>query len=133
MTTVLPKRNTSVEDVFNDIRGTRKTKYINNFWRDLSHNERELQETWSQVKSVMSEGSIPYLYKEIIYVAVSIMNNCNYCIHTHTFAARKAGMSDEIYNELIDVITLANKTNALATAMGSQVDEKFDMSAKGES
>jgi len=133
MTTVLPKNNTSVEDVFNDIRGTRKTEYINNFWRDLSHNERVLRETWSEVKSVMSEGSIPYLYKEMIYVAVSIMNNCNYCIHTHTFAARKAGMSDEIYNELMEVITLANKTNSLAISMGSQVDEKFDTSAKGES
>ena len=81
----------------------------------------------------MSEGSIPYLYKEMIYVAVSIMNNCNYCIHTHTFAARKAGMSDEIYNELMEVITLANKTNSLAISMGSQVDEKFDTSAKGGS
>ncbi len=133
MTTVLPKNNTSVEDVFNDIRGTRKTEYINNFWRDLSYNERELRETWSQVKSVMYEGSVPYLYKEMIYFAVSIMNNCNYCIHTHTFAARKAGMSDEIYNELMEVITLANKTNSLAISMGSQVDEKFDTSAKGES
>ena len=73
MTTVLPKNNTSVEDVFNAIRGTRKTEYINNFWRDLSYNERELRETWSQVKSVMYEGSVPYLYKEMIYVAVSIM------------------------------------------------------------
>ncbi len=133
MTTVLPKNNTSVEDVFNAIRGTRKTEYINNFWRDLSYNERELRETWSQVKSVMYEGSVPYLYKEMIYFAVSIMNNCNYCIHTHTFAARKAGMSDEIYNELMEVITLANKTNSLAISMGSQVDEKFDTSAKGGS
>ena len=132
MTTIDRKSNEKVERVFSDIRETRKTDYINNFWEDLSHNEKQLDETWSQVKEIMSEGKIPYLYKEMIYVAVSIMNNCNYCIHTHTFAARKAGMTEEIYSELMEVILLANKTNALATAMGCEIDNRFDKSIKGE-
>ena len=80
----------------------------------------------------MSDGSIPYLYKEMIYVAVSIINNCNYCIHSHTYAARKVGMTDDQYKELLSVIIMANKTNALATALGTKVDEVFDTSIEGE-
>jgi len=132
MTTVENNKNEKVEIILDDIKKTRKSDYINNFWMNLSHNEKQLEQTWSQVKEVMSEGKIPYLYKEMIYVAVSIMNNCNYCIHTHTFAARKAGMTDEVYAELMEVILLANKTNTLATAMGCEVDKKFDISSEGK-
>jgi AhpD family alkylhydroperoxidase len=80
----------------------------------------------------MSEGEIPYLYKEMIYVAVSIANNCNYCIHSHTYTAKKAGMTDVQYKELLSVILMANKTNALATALGTQVDDVLDTSKEGE-
>ena len=113
MTTVTSKNSLLSHKVFDDIKKTRNTNYINNFWKDLSHNDEELHNTWSELKSVMSEGEIPYLYKEMIYVAVSIINNCNYCIHSHTYAARKAGMTDVQYKELLTVILMANKTNAL--------------------
>ena len=132
MTTVIRKNSDLVEDVFHDIRETRDTKYINNFWKDLSHNEEELSETWKNLKTVMSEGSIPYIYKEMIYIAVSIINNCNYCIHSHTYAARKKGMTDDQYKELLGVIVMANKTNALANALGTKVDEIYDTTIEGE-
>jgi len=132
MTTVLPKTSDLIEEVFDDIRESRDTKYINNFWRDLSHNEEELSETWNNLKAVMSEGSIPYIYKEMIYIAVSIINNCNYCIHSHTYSARKLGMTHDQYKELLSVILMANKTNALATALGTKIDEVFDTSTEGE-
>ena len=132
MTTVTPKNSALSQQVFDDIKKTRNTNYINNFWRDLSHNDEELYNTWSALKSVMSEGEIPYLYKEMIYVAVSIANNCNYCIHSHTYAAKKVGMTDVQYKELLSVILMANKTNALATALGTQVDDVLDTSKEGE-
>jgi len=132
MTTVTPKNSELTKKVFDDIRETRNTKYINNFWRDLSHNEEELSETWKKLKNVMSDGSIPHIYKEMIYIAVSITNNCNYCIHSHTYSARKLGMTDDQYKELLSVILMANKTNALATALGTKVDEVFDVSVEGE-
>jgi len=132
MTTVTPNNSALSQQVFDDIKNTRDTNYINNFWRDLSHNDEELYNTWSALKSVMSEGEIPYLYKEMIYVAVSIANNCNYCIHSHTYAAKKAGMTDAQYKELLSVILMANKTNALATALGTQVDDVLDTSKEGE-
>ena len=128
MTTVSPNKSDISNEVFEDIKETRKTNYINNFWQDLSHNDEELYNTWNQLKSVMSEGEIPYVYKEMIYVAVSIINNCNYCIHSHTYAAKKAGMTNAQYKELLSVILMANKTNALATALGTQVDDVFDTS-----
>jgi len=132
MTTVKPNNSTLSQQVFDDIKKVRDTNYINNFWRDLSHNDKELYNTWSELKSVMSEGEIPYLYKEMIYVAVSVINNCNYCIHSHTYAAKKAGMTHTQYKELLSVILMANKTNALATALGTQVDDVFDASKKGD-
>lgn len=132
MTTVVRNNDPSVEEIFADIKKTRKTDYINNFWKDLSHNPKQLKETWSQLKTVMNEGNIPYIYKEMIYVAVSIMNNCNYCIHSHTFAANKAGMTDDMYKELMEVILLANKTNAMANMMGTEVDKILDRSLDGE-
>jgi len=132
MTTVTPKTSRLSQKVFDDIKETRNTNYINNFWRDLSHNDEELYNTWNELKSVMSEGEIPYLYKEMIYVAVSIANNCNYCIHSHTYAARKAGMTDTQYKELLSVILMANKTNSLATALGTELDHVFDISKEGK-
>ena len=131
MTTVTPSDSPLSQKVFDDIKENRNTTYINNFWRDLSHNEEELNSTWNDLKSIMTEGEIPYLYKEMIYVAVSIINNCNYCIHSHTYAAKKAGMTSEQYKELLSVILMANKTNALAAALGTKVDDVFDASKEG--
>ena len=128
MTTTTPKDSPLSQKVFDDIKKTRNTTYINNFWKDLSHDEEELYKTWNELKSVMSEGKVPYIYKEMIYVAVSILNNCNYCIHSHTYAAKKAGMTDRQYKELLRVIIMANKTNALATALGTEVDDIFNTS-----
>lgn len=132
MTTVIREDGRLSQKVFNDIKETRKTTYINNFWKDLSHNDDELYKTWNELKDVMSDGKIPYLYKEMIYVAVSVANNCNYCIHSHTYAARKAGMTNAQYNELLRVILMASKTNALATALGTEVDGVFDTSVNEE-
>jgi len=132
MTTVKPSNSRLSQKVFDDIKENRKTKHINNFWKDLSHNDEELYNTWNELKSVMSEGEIPYLYKEMIYIAVSIANNCNYCIHSHTYAAKKAGMTDTQQKELLRVILMANKTNALATALGTKLDDVFDVSKEEE-
>ena len=112
-------------DVFNDIKKTRNTEYINNFWRSLSHDPHLLTETWSQLKETMDDGEIPRLMKELIYIAVSTANNCNYCIHSHTATARAIGMTDQMYNELLGVILLANKTNTMATALGVEVDKAY--------
>ena len=113
-------------DVFNDIKKTRNTEYINNFWRSLSHDPKLLTETWSQLKETMRDnGEIPRLMKELIYIAVSTANNCNYCIHSHTATARALGMTEQMYNELLEIILLANKTNAMATALGVEVDNVY--------
>ena len=116
-----------VKAVFDDIRATRGTDYINNLWRYLAFDPQLLEETWQDVKTVMSTpGSIDPLTREMIYVAVSAANSCSYCIHSHTAAARARGMTDEQHAELIKIIALAGKTNHLLNAMQVPVDDAFD-------
>ncbi len=111
--------------VFDDIRATRKNDFVNNFWRALAHDPVQLERVWGQVKQVMGQGALDPLTKELVYVAVSIANNCEYCIGSHTAAARAKGMSEAQYHELLAVIALASQTNRLATALRVPLDERF--------
>jgi AhpD family alkylhydroperoxidase len=112
-------------EVFDDIMATRKTDWINNFWKMLAGYPPTLKRIWLSVKEIMAPGKLDPLTKEMIYVAVSVTNNCNYCIHSHTAAARAKGMTDEMLGELLAVVSLANQTNSLANAYQIPVDERF--------
>ena len=112
-------------DVFDDIRATRQTDYINNFWRAMANDPASMAASWAQLKTVMGPGALDPLVKEMIYIAVSVANNCGYCVHSHTAAAKARGMSEEMHGELLAVIGMAARTNALATAMQVPVDEGF--------
>ncbi len=114
-----------VAAVFDDIRETRKTDFINNFWRALANDPALLERTWSDLKEIMGPGSLDPLVKEMIYVAVSITNNCEYCIHSHTSAARAKGMTEAQLMELMAVVGMANETNRLATGLQVPVDDAF--------
>jgi AhpD family alkylhydroperoxidase len=121
------EKNPSVKEVFDDIRTTRKSDFINNFWRALASDPPLLQRTWMQLKSVMAvEGAFDPLMRELIYIAVSTANACSYCVHSHTAAARAKGMTDAQYAELLAIISLAAQTNHLATAMQVPIDPEFD-------
>ena len=111
--------------VFADIRATRGTDFINNFWRALANDPALLKATWDRLKTVMGPGELDPLVKEMIYVAVSTANGCEYCVHSHTASARAKGMSDAQYGELLAVIGMAMQTNGLVTAMQVEVDEEF--------
>jgi AhpD family alkylhydroperoxidase len=113
--------------VFDDIRATRRTDMINNFWRALAHDPDLLAATWGRLKSVMGPGALDPLTKELIYVAVSVANGCEYCVHSHTAAARAKGMTPEQHGELLSVIAMASQTNALATALQVPVDAAFQV------
>lgn len=114
-----------VQAVFDEIKKTRGTDWINNFWKVLATSPVTLKRIWENVKIVMEPGAIDPLTKEMIYVAVSVTNNCEYCIHSHTAAARAKGMTDEMYGELLAVVGLANETNRLANGYQMEVDERF--------
>jgi len=114
-----------VRAVFDDIRRTRGSDYVNNIWRALAHDPAQLEMTWSQVKQVMAPGALDPLVKELVYVAVSAANNCGYCLHTHTHAARAKGMTDAMYAELLQVIALASQTNRLAVTLQVPTDERY--------
>jgi AhpD family alkylhydroperoxidase len=114
-----------VRAVYDDIMATRKTDWINNFWKALAHDPVTLRRTWESIKEIMAEGALDRLTKELIYVAVSVTNQCNYCIASHTAGARKAGMTDAMLAELIAVVGMANETNSLASAYQVEVDEQF--------
>ncbi|MEL6170471.1 MAG: carboxymuconolactone decarboxylase family protein [Pseudomonadota bacterium] len=114
-----------VVEVFDDIRATRGSDFINNFWRALAHDPTLLRATWERLKLVMGDGALDPLTKEMIYIAVSVANACEYCTHSHTAAARAKGMSNEMHGELLAVIGMAGQTNALATALQVPVDEAF--------
>ena len=119
-------RNPRVLAVFDDIRATRKSDFVNNFWRALANEPALLERTWASVKEVMiAPGTLDPLVKELIYIAVSTINSCTYCIHSHTAAARAKGMSDEQHAELLAVVGLAAQTNALASALQIPVDPEF--------
>lgn len=114
-----------VRAVYDDIRATRKTDFVNNFWRALANHPPTLKRTWESVKEVMAPGALDPLVKELLYVAVSATNGCEYCIRSHTAAARAKGMSEEMLGELLAVVGMANETNALATTLQVPVDEVF--------
>ena len=111
--------------VFADIRATRGTDYVNNFWRALAHNPDQLKMVWERLKVIMGPGALDPLVKEMIYIAVSAANACEYCCHSHTASARAKGMSDAMYNELLNVVGMASQTNALANAFQVPVDDMF--------
>lgn len=112
-------------EVFADIRATRKTDFVNNFWRTLAHDPALLKRTWESARQVMAPGALDPLTKEMIYIAVSVANGCGYCIHSHTAAARAKGMTEAQHGELLAVIAMASQTNALATALQVPVDPAF--------
>jgi uncharacterized peroxidase-related enzyme len=114
-----------VRAVYDEIMATRKTDQVNNFWKALATHPETLKRTWKAVKEVMSEGALDALTKELIYLAVSVTNNCEYCIHSHAAAARGKGMTDEMYAEFLDVVGLANSASRLANGYGVPVDDAF--------
>ena len=114
-----------VRAVYDDIMATRRVPSVNNFWKVLAHDPANLARVWAQVKSVMADGALDPLVKEMIYVAVSVTNNCEYCIHSHTAAARAKGMTPAMYHELIAVVALANETNRYASGYRIDVDDRF--------
>jgi AhpD family alkylhydroperoxidase len=111
--------------VFDDIRRTRQSDHVNNIWRALANDPLLLETTWAQVKQVMAPGALDPLTKELIYIAISAVNNCAYCVHTHTHAARAKGMTDAMHAELLQVLALASQTNRLAIALQVPVDERY--------
>jgi AhpD family alkylhydroperoxidase len=115
----------AVRAVYDDIMATRQMDWINNFWKTLAHDPAALRRTWETIKEVMAPGALDPLTKEMIYVAVSVTNQCGYCIASHTAAARKAGMSDAMFGELMSVTALANATNRLASGYHVEIDERF--------
>jgi len=115
-----------VRAVFEDIRATRKSEFVNNFWRALANQPALLERTWASVKEVMvAPGSLDPLTKELVYIAASTMNSCSYCIHSHTAAARAKGLTERQHAEFVAVLGLAAETNALANAMQVPVDPEF--------
>ena len=115
----------AVRQTYDDIMATRKTDRVNNFWKALAVQPELLRRTWEGVKSVMAPGFLDSLTKEMIYVAVSATNGCEYCINSHTAAARLKGMTDEMLGELMAIIGMANQTNALADGLQVEVDSAF--------
>jgi AhpD family alkylhydroperoxidase len=120
-----PDASTEVRAVYDDIMATRKTDWINNFWKALAHDPATLRRTWASVKEIMAPGTLDVLTKELLYLAVSATNQCGYCIASHTAAARKAGMSDAMLAELMAVVGMANETNRLASGYQVEIDERF--------
>ena len=125
-----PEADPRVKAVFDDIRATRKTDFVNNLWRSLAFNPALLESTWAEVKQLMATPShLDPLTKELIYIAVSIANSCSYCVHSHTAAARAKGMTDEQHAELLAIVSLAAKTNHLANGLQLPLDAAFDAGA----
>ena len=117
-----------VKAVFDDIRATRKTDFVNNMWRALANQPELLEATWARLKAVMvAPSSLDPLTKELIYLAVSTANSCGYCVHSHTAAAKAKGMTDAQYQDFLAVVGMAMQTNALATAMQVPVDPEFQV------
>jgi AhpD family alkylhydroperoxidase len=114
-----------VRAVYDDILATRKTDYINNFWKALANDPATLRRTWESIKQIMGPGALDPLTKELIYIAVSVTNQCPYCIASHTASARGKGMTDEMVHELMAVVGMANETNRLAAGYQVEIDERF--------
>jgi AhpD family alkylhydroperoxidase len=118
--------NAEVRAVYDDIKASRGVPDVNNFWKCLAHDPRTLRRTWESIKEVMAEGgALDPLTKELVYIAVSVTNGCEYCIASHSAAARKKGMTDAMWAELLAVVGMANETNRLVFGWGVPVDEGF--------
>jgi AhpD family alkylhydroperoxidase len=115
-----------VRAVYDDIKRTRQVDDVNNFWKYLAHDPATLSRTWTSIKEIMAPGALDALTKEMIYVAVSVSNGCEYCIASHTAAARKAGMSDVMFGELMAVVGMANETNRLVNGYRVPVDAAYN-------
>jgi AhpD family alkylhydroperoxidase len=114
-----------VRAVYDDIMAARKTDWINNFWKALANHPPTLRRTWESIKEIMAPGAVDALTKEMIYLAVSATNQCPYCVASHSASARKKGMTDEMFSELMAVVGMANETNSLAAGYRVEVDEQF--------
>jgi len=114
-----------VRAVYDDIMATRKTDWVNNFWKVLAHDPPTLRRIWADLKQVMGPGALDPLTKELLYVAVSASNGCPYCIASHGAAARRNGMTEAQYSELLAIVGLANETNRLVTALAVPIDPQF--------
>jgi AhpD family alkylhydroperoxidase len=114
-----------VRAIYDDIMATRRTDWINNFWKVLAHDPATLRRTWNSIKEIMAPGCLDAVTKEMIYLAVSVTNQCGYCIASHTAAARKAGMTDAMLAELMAVVGMANESNRLASGYQVPIDERF--------
>ena len=117
------KAKGKVKKIFEDIKKIRNIKKIPNFWRSIAHNPELLERTWDNLKQIMKKGSLDPVTKEIIYVAVSITNSCEYCIRSHTAAAKKKGATDQMIKEMIDIVGIANQNNKLVEAYQVEVDK----------
>jgi len=114
-----------VREVYDDIMATRKTDSVNNFWKAIARDPATLKRTWESIKQIMAPGALDPLTKELIYVAVSATNQCEYCIASHSASARKKGMTEQMFSELMAVVGMANETNALVSGYRVELDEQF--------
>jgi AhpD family alkylhydroperoxidase len=119
------KAKGKVKKIFEDIKKNRKISKIPNFWKSLAHNPENLERTWNNLKQIMKKGALDPVTKELIYVAVSITNNCDYCIRSHTSAAKKKGATDEMIKEMIDIVGLANQNNKFVAGYQVEVDKIY--------
>ena len=119
------KAKGKVKKIFEDIKKSRKITKIPNFWKSLAHNPDNLERTWNNLKEIMKKGALDPVTKELIYVAVSITNSCDYCIRSHTTAAKKKGATDQMIKEMIDVVGLANQNNKLVAGYQVEVDKIY--------
>lgn len=114
-----------VRAIYDDIMRTRQTEWINNFWKALANDPSTLKRTWESIKQIMAPGALDALTKEMIYVAVSVTNQCGYCIASHSAAAKKKGMTDDQFRELMAVVGMANESNRLAAGYQIEIDDQF--------
>ena len=114
-----------VREIYDDIMTTRKTDWINNFWKALANDPATLKRIWNEIKQIMAAGALDALTKEMIYVAVSVTNQCGYCIASHTASAKNKGMTDDMFRELMAVVGMANETNRLAAGYQIEIDPQF--------
>jgi AhpD family alkylhydroperoxidase len=119
-----------VKAVFDDIKQTRNIEDVNNFWKAIANHPETLKRTWESLREIMKPGALDSLTKEMIYIAVSIANSCDYCIHTHTAAGFGKGMTEAQYQELLAVVAMAHQTNALATGMQVPIDPQFTVDSE---
>ena len=114
-----------VKEVYDDIKSSRHITEVPNFWRMLANDHEELERTWNSLKQIMKKGALDHVTKELIYVAVSITNGCEYCIRSHSLAAKKKGATDEMLKEMFAVVGLANKNNKLVDSYQVELDEIY--------